>query len=414
MKSVAVQTQIESKAGPRALSEIPLPENEFPQILYKAHTVLWLQASILLLGYLSLYRDDSDTISNYKYGFIVCVALFIFISGVHLPDSPFLSRPHPVLWRMLQGLSFCYLIFLTFLLFQNIDDARTLLTWFDNKLGVPLPDKLYAENCDIYTPEHPHSYFANLQDCIFDVYILAHSIGWWFKMIIVRDVKLCVFLSVFFEFLEISLQHQLPNFTECWWDSFLLDVVICNGGGIFLGWLTCRAFEMREYYWGLGRDSRTQNERFSALSRSAMQLTPYSWSVYKWEMFASSKNFITTLWYISFSYLVDLSNFYLKFTLWIPASHWILLARLLFWAVFAIACTREYYEYVRSGFKLRLGTHCWVAHLLLFVEWMIVIKNNFGTFTEPMPLSILYTWTVILGFLIATALGLFYKDLSHK
>ena len=171
---------------------------------------------------------------------------------------------------------------------------------------------------------------------------------------------------------------------------------------------------MREYYWGMGLDSRTQTARFSALSRSARQLTPYTWSVYKWELFTSSKNFITTLWYIVFINLVDLSNFYLKFILWIPANHWILLSRLLFWAVFAIAGTREYYEYVSSGFKPRLGTNCWMVHILLFTEWMIVIKNNSGTFTEPMPMWILYVWSVIVGFLVATALGLFYKDLSRK
>lgn len=26
-------------------------------------------------------------------------------------------------------------------------------------------------------------------------------------------------------------QHYLPNFNECWWDSLLLDIAICN----FLG-----------------------------------------------------------------------------------------------------------------------------------------------------------------------------------
>lgn len=25
-------------------------------------------------------------------------------------------------------------------------------------------------------------------------------------------------ISVMFEFLEYSLEHQLPNFSECWWD----------------------------------------------------------------------------------------------------------------------------------------------------------------------------------------------------
>ena len=222
---------------------------------------------------------------------------------------------------MLLGISYCYLLFLAFLVFQNTEDARSLLGWIDAKLGKPLPEKEYATHCDVFTPDDPHSSFANVKNCLFDMYVFAHSIGWWFKMIIVRDVKLCFFLSVLFEFMEISLRHQLPNFWECWWDSFVLDVLICNGGGIFLGWLTCRAFEMKQYYWGMGKDSRTENERFSSLSRSALQLTPYSWSVYKWKIFSSSKNFVTTLWYIAFINLVDLSHFYLKFSLWIPPNH---------------------------------------------------------------------------------------------
>lgn len=27
------------------------------------------------------------------------------------------------------------------------------------------------------------------------------------------------------------LQHMLPNFNECWWDSWVLDVLVCNSLG---------------------------------------------------------------------------------------------------------------------------------------------------------------------------------------
>ena len=43
--------------------------------------------------------------------------------------------------------------------------------------------------------------------------------------------------------------HLLPNFYECWWDAFLLDVLICNGLGIWLGMWICRRLEMRNYHW---------------------------------------------------------------------------------------------------------------------------------------------------------------------
>lgn len=51
-----------------------------------------------------------------------------------------------------------------------------------------------------------------------DVFVLAHVLGWYGKAIILRDYWLCWILSVTFEFCEYSLEHQLNNFAECWWD----------------------------------------------------------------------------------------------------------------------------------------------------------------------------------------------------
>jgi phosphatidylserine synthase 2 len=42
---------------------------------------------------------------------------------------------------------------------------------------------------------------------------------------------------------------QLPNFSECWWDHWILDVVICNGGGTVLGLLTLRYLSIKTYNW---------------------------------------------------------------------------------------------------------------------------------------------------------------------
>ena len=412
MKDASVQTQLESSIGPKMLSSIPLMEQEFPQFLYQSHTVFWLQGCILLLGLISFSRTATDSSDNLRFGLSSAICLFLFLSAVHFPGSVFLNRPHPVVWRILQGASFCYLLALTFLLFQNQSDSRQLFTWLDSDLGKELPEKSYGVNCSIFTPDDPNSYFANVKDAIFDIHTLAHLIGWWGKMLIVRDVKLCVFLSGLFEFIEVSLKHQLPNFNECWWDSAVMDFILCNGGGIFLGWLTCRFFKMKEYDWGLGSDSNA--DVCSSLTKSARQLTPYTWLSYNWEIFSSSKNFVTTVWLIAFINLVDLSNFYLKFVLWIPANHWLVIGRTLFWAVHAMSATREYFEYVTSGFRLRLGTQCWISHLILAIEWMIIYKNSTGMFPEPMPLWLQYAWSLIIGLLIVIALRLFHRDLIGK
>lgn len=38
------------------------------------------------------------------------------------------------------------------------------------------------------------------------------------QTLMIRDWWMCTIVSVMFEFLEYSLEHQLPNFSECWWD----------------------------------------------------------------------------------------------------------------------------------------------------------------------------------------------------
>lgn len=71
--------------------------------------------------------------------------------------------------------------------------------------------------------------------------------------------------SIGFEILEYSLEHQLPNFSECWWDhvssfhsslshslifnQWILDAIICNGAGIYLGMKTCEYLKMKTYNW---------------------------------------------------------------------------------------------------------------------------------------------------------------------
>lgn len=105
-----------------------------------------------------------------------------------------------------------------------------------------------------------------LQDTLFDEFVLAHIIGWWGKAIMIRNQPLLWVLSIGFEFMEVTaflsffwmfvqhlfifqlrvvqyfpssfnlwfqltFRHMLPNFNECWWDSIILDILICNWFG---------------------------------------------------------------------------------------------------------------------------------------------------------------------------------------
>jgi hypothetical protein len=60
-------------------------------------------------------------------------------------------------------------------------------------------------------------------------------LGWVCKALIVRDWALLWVISVGFEIMELTFQHMLPNFNECWWDSWILDVALCNFIGMWAG-----------------------------------------------------------------------------------------------------------------------------------------------------------------------------------
>lgn len=120
------------------------------------------------------------------------------------------------------GFMSLYMMFMVYIFFQPLSEARKLFKYFEPSLGERLPEKSYAEDCRIYTPENPDNPFFNVWDAAVDVHFFAHLLGWWFKMMIIRDVKMCWVNSIMFELLEVTFRHWLPNFWECWWDHVSL------------------------------------------------------------------------------------------------------------------------------------------------------------------------------------------------
>ena len=55
---------------------------------------------------------------------------------------------HTVFWRLVLGINLLYELALVFLLFQDLASARAMMRFLDPSLGVPLPEKSYAENCE--------------------------------------------------------------------------------------------------------------------------------------------------------------------------------------------------------------------------------------------------------------------------
>lgn len=172
------------------------------------------------------------------------MGFLVYFCMIYMP-TPVIYRPHPAFWRMVTGFGLCYLLTLLFML--SLTREQLMLFFkkvFDSNLGKPLPERSYADHCEIYTPYDQLSKFRNIWDSL-DMYVAAHSLGWFFKMMIIRDWRMCMLLQVGFEYMELTFRHWLPNFYECWWDSIVFDVLVCNSLGIVAGHYFMKLFQMR-------------------------------------------------------------------------------------------------------------------------------------------------------------------------
>ncbi len=85
------------------------------------------------------------------------------------------------------------------------ETLRYLLVLLDPNLAEKAVNRSYSIDCRLYTPENPHSNFANLKGTI-DVFVSAHFFGWLVKTWIYRNNIIIWTLSIGFELLELSLK----------------------------------------------------------------------------------------------------------------------------------------------------------------------------------------------------------------
>ncbi|KAJ3062994.1 hypothetical protein HDU98_001129 [Podochytrium sp. JEL0797] len=218
---------------------------------------------------------------------------------------------------------------------------------------------------------------------------------------VLRDPYICWILSIMFEFCEYSLEHQLPNFAECWWDHWILDVLLTNWLGIYMGMKTCEYFSIKTYSW------RSVNQIPSyqgKLQRGIQQFTPHSWTSFDWGPSKSFRNYLAVLTLMAFELQIELNAFYLKALLWVPPPHPINIIRLVAMFFFCLPATREVYQYLSDARCKRLGHHAWMLIANVVTETFICIKlAQGGEFTEPFPTHVIVFWTILVSCLIGYA-----------
>ncbi|KAJ5066608.1 phosphatidylserine synthase 2 [Anaeramoeba ignava] len=370
-----------------------ITKEEYDNWAYRPHTITVIIILAILAIYFSMIHPVEDRLASYRVALAAGIIAFLVFSMLFFSDG-ILIRPHAYFWRLLKGMSVVFLIFNVFILFLSRDEARKVYKFIDPSLGVPLPEKSYATDCRIYTPEDPESKFKNVKEAFFDIFIIAHSTGWYGKALVIRDNLMLWVISILFEFLELTFQHMLENFKECWWDHIILDVFGCNLIGIVAGMWTCKILNMKSYDWTV-KAKKSESKAVRAFSF----FIPESWASYDWKIFSSPKRLLYWIGLVIILELVDINSFWIKYPLWIPPNNPLVYGRLIFWGFIGLAAVREYYEFATNPNVHRIGAQTWLCIGILIVETLQGIKFGKGLYPNPMPKVVKISWAIGLSVL---------------
>ncbi|KAF8510519.1 phosphatidyl serine synthase-domain-containing protein [Hysterangium stoloniferum] len=355
--------------------------------VFKPVTLTTLTIAMAALAYVAITNDVVEEGRDKKrIGVYAAVASFLLFSMVQFRDGPFI-RPHPAFWRIVLGINLIYEMLLVFLLFQDLGSARGMMTVIDPNLGIPLQERSYADNCE-FSPKV-------IWDAI-DIFCLAHALGWFGKALILRDYWFCWILSIAFELAEYSLQHQLANFAECWWDHWILDVLVCNWLGTYIGMKTCAYLNVKGYTWRGLRQTREARGLRSRTKRVFKQFSPSDFTTFKWEGTASLTHYVAVVLLLAMFLAAELTPFYLKTLLWLEPEHPLVITRLAGIFIFALPAVRELYQYINDPrMAIRMGQHAWLLFATILTEVLLVFKWGRGVFNEPFPTHV--KWSLAIG-----------------
>jgi len=159
---------------------------------------------------------------------------------------------------------------------------------------------------------------------------------------------------------------------------------LCNGLGIEVGKWLCNVIKVKTFHW-------IYDSKGNYLSRLAVLVKPNTWHKYEWNMFSSVQRYSAVVFYIIYGIVVQNINFFLKFLLWIPASHTILTVRILFIGISGFPVTSDFYFFIMND-HTRLNPTAWVSFLTTGLEVGLIVKWGWNVFREPIPRVMIVFW----------------------
>jgi phosphatidylserine synthase 2 len=85
------------------------------------------------------------------------------------------------------------------------------LQHLDPSLGVEVAYRDYGSACALWHPTSGAPDWSNLLSAL-DVFVLAHSLGWWGKALLIRNTALLWAYSVGFELMEATFAVRAASF----------------------------------------------------------------------------------------------------------------------------------------------------------------------------------------------------------
>lgn len=341
---------------------------------YTPHRCIFIFIFILFF----LIIQPSDPLYQlYSFWFIST-----FFIATCVQDGP-LVRPHPFFWRFVLGFTIVLLFTILSCCFLGRDIIRSYLVKITPKMAGDIPpDRDYSMSCTIYDKNHPTDPFHNVKTVVYDEFMAAHFFGWICKSILLRDTSMCWILSCSFEVVERSLKHWFPNFNECWWDSLILDVLLCNGFGIFIGMKLVNYLIVVPWETRLLCEFKTNEEK---LARMLKQFTPRSYSKFEWKPLVSLKRYCIFVFVMLVILLLELNLFSLKMVLKMKTQNVILIILVMVHVLIGAPSIFEMYLYA-TNVKNTIGIYAEANIILILSESLLIWKCSDGYFVEKVPL----------------------------
>lgn len=226
---------------------------------------------------------------------------------------------------------------------------------------------------------------------VFGLWFFAHAIGWWAKMLMLRDLRTCLVYSTVFELIELTLQCLVPEFQECWWDSLILDWLVANLLiGMNLGMFTQKILNWPSLNWAQHHPLTWKLK----LAKLLTVMAPSSWIKYDWNPDNDPVSLIlnSVIWVMMC--MGEVNSFFLINIFQLPRDHAFNVFRQVFFCLAALPACEEWYEYTRHvrvyntgyvtkeykekylGRKPRIGQTVWLLIITISLETAAILKYS--------------------------------------